>query len=98
MKASSVGSDLYERQLAWARRRDEQMEEERAQVQRDREKECTFQPKVNPVPDSSGYTFSNSMRKEVSYEGHGAHGHDGGMQGSMIHRWLESHPDVAEDG
>ena len=44
--ASGKGSDLYERSLAWQRRRDQQREEEKLRLEREREKECTFQPKV----------------------------------------------------
>ena len=59
MLAASRPGDLYERQLAWAKRRDEQMEEERLEIQRERERECTFQPKINSVPETSDYAFSH---------------------------------------
>ena len=72
VKASSVSSsrpsDLYERQLAWAKRKEQQMEEDRLELQRERERECTFQPKINPIPEVWGYSFSSHPQREASYD------------------------------
>jgi hypothetical protein len=84
VKSSSAGGarpgDLYERQQAWARRRQQQMEEERQELQRERERECTFQPKINPAPDAWGYAVSTHSQRESSYEtGGGAMTVHGGL-------------------